>query len=333
MRWGLIGASNIAETRMIPAFRALGHEIVGVLSSSTYHVDDFAQRNELPRYTDSINDFLSWDMDCVYISSTNDKHAEHAIASLNAGKHVLCEKPLSTSIEDAKNMIRASENNSLILATNHHLRSAPAHQMAKTIINSGQIGKILSIQMNWTICFRGWHREWLYSDVARGAGVFFNLTTHHADLARFLLGEDLVSVVANSNNLGFEKSEVPDESVCIFVSDSGTLISTHESFNVPFSESSLEIFGSDGSIFIRNAMSQDPDAELFLSSDFGVEAIDCGDVYDLYVHTLQKFEDAILGNGLPLSTGEDGLHSTVAAIGAQGSSEAGKRVVLKELVK
>jgi 1,5-anhydro-D-fructose reductase (1,5-anhydro-D-mannitol-forming) len=332
MRWGLIGASHIAETRMIDSIRSLGHDIVGVLSSSVDHVAAFAERTGIEHYTNSIDEFLSWDMDCVYVSSTNNLHSLHAIASINAGKHVLCEKPLATSVEDAKEMNLLADKKSVVLATNHHLRSSPSHQMAKSIIQSGKIGKVLSMQMNWTICFRGWHREWLYSDIDRGAGVFFNLTVHHADLARFLLGENLISVSADCNNLGFEKPGLPDESVCVFVSESGVLVSTHESFNVPFSESSLEIFGSEGTIFIRGAMSQDPDSELYLGSEYGVEAIDCGEPYDLYAKTLVSFENAILYGHSPSSTGIDGLHSSSAAIAAQLSSREGKRIMIEGLM-
>src|SRR5688500_6354888 len=101
MRWTLIGASDIAATRVVPAMRAIGHEVVGVMSSSRDRGERYATQHGLGRNTDVLAEALAWDADAVYISTTNGLHRDQAIAAARAGRHVLCEKPLALDVADA----------------------------------------------------------------------------------------------------------------------------------------------------------------------------------------------------------------------------------------
>ena len=94
MRWGLIGASDIAETRVIPALLANQQEIVVVQSTKIERASEFATRNNISKSTDNLEQLLNSDIDAVYISSTNEKHFEQAMAAIKAKKHLLCEKPI-----------------------------------------------------------------------------------------------------------------------------------------------------------------------------------------------------------------------------------------------
>ncbi|GAP57095.1 1,5-anhydro-D-fructose reductase, partial [Arthrobacter sp. Hiyo6] len=102
LKWGLIGASDIAATRVIAAIRASGGETIGVFSGSADRAADFAAGNGLPDYTTDLDALLDWEIDAVYISSTNALHFEQAIRALKAGKHVLCEKPLALEAVQAE---------------------------------------------------------------------------------------------------------------------------------------------------------------------------------------------------------------------------------------
>ena len=92
LNWGLIGASDIAETRMLPALRRMGQCVQGLASGHADHARAFAARNEIPSpYRDYHVETLLGDptIDAVYVSSTNDQHLSHAVAAASAGKHVL----------------------------------------------------------------------------------------------------------------------------------------------------------------------------------------------------------------------------------------------------
>lgn len=332
MKWGLVGASDIAETRMIEAMRQLGHDVVGVMSSSSERGADFAERAKLERSTTSLDELLSWDIDAVYISTTNELHAPQAIQAARAGKHILCEKPLAMSAAEAKEMISEAESHSVVLATNHHLRCATTHEAIRDLIASGQLGTIYSIQVNHAVSLPERLRGWRLSDPAKGAGVVLDITVHNLDLVRYLLGEELVSVVAANSNRGFSMPGAPDESLCIFTSESGVLVSTHESFNIPYSETSVEVFGSKASVVAKNVMSQDPVGDVTLRNAEGVSAVDTGPGENLYVRLLRRFDQAVNEGGSPASSGFDGLMSMAGAIAALTSAEEGRRVLIEDVL-
>ena len=105
--WGLIGASDIARTRMIEAIRAQpDSDVVAVMSSQIDRAQRYAAETNIPRAYDSLEAILSDPaVDVVYISTTNELHAQQTLAAARAGKHVLCEKPLALSLDDAREMV------------------------------------------------------------------------------------------------------------------------------------------------------------------------------------------------------------------------------------
>ena len=111
MRWGLIGASTIASQHMISAIRAQsGHEVATVMSSNGQRGADYAAQHEIADSTTDLHALVSdASIDAVYISTTNELHLPQAMAAIAAGKHVLCEKPLAMTLDDAVRMVRASE--------------------------------------------------------------------------------------------------------------------------------------------------------------------------------------------------------------------------------
>ena len=127
LNWGLIGASDIAETRMVPALRRMNQRILGLASSNAEHAAGFAARNEIPSQNGNFGlDGLlaNPDVDAVYISSTNEQHLAHAEAAAAAGKHVLCEKPLSVDLDSARQIVAGCAAHGIVLGVNHHLPAA-----------------------------------------------------------------------------------------------------------------------------------------------------------------------------------------------------------------
>ena len=84
MKWSLIGASDIAATRLIPAMRELGHEVYGVMSSNADRAKAYAAENGISNFTTSLDEAVNWPVDAVYVSTTNELHAEQAIAAAKA---------------------------------------------------------------------------------------------------------------------------------------------------------------------------------------------------------------------------------------------------------
>ena len=170
--WGLIGASDIAETRMVPALRREGHRILGVASGNAARARAFAARSEIPSESGdfSLNALLDDpSIDAVYISSINEQHPEHAAAAAAAGKHILCEKPLSTDLDSARQIVDQCAAHGVILAVNHHLPAAGTHRTIRKLVRDGAIGRILSVNIRHTSLLPERLRGWRLSDAAGAA--------------------------------------------------------------------------------------------------------------------------------------------------------------------
>nr|WP_248561118.1 Gfo/Idh/MocA family oxidoreductase [Niallia sp. NCCP-28] len=132
------------------------------------------------------------DIDLIDIVTTNNSHAEIAIAAAEAGKHVYCEKPLSMTLEQSARMLEAVEKNGVIHMINHNYRFAPAVQFAKRLIQSGRLGKIYHIRATY---LQDWIMDpsfplvWRLNKEVSGSGAHGDLAAHIVDLARFLVGE------------------------------------------------------------------------------------------------------------------------------------------------
>lgn len=132
------------------------------------------------------------DIDLVDVCTPNNLHAEIAIAAAAAGKHVLCEKPLALSLDQARRMKAAVERAGVVHMICHNYRFAPAVQFARQLIASGELGEIYHIRAQY---LQDWIMDpafplvWrLQRDVA-GSGTHGDLSAHIIDLARFLVGE------------------------------------------------------------------------------------------------------------------------------------------------
>src|SRR5207249_10108663 len=120
--WGLIGASDIARTRMIPAIRAQpDSHVAAVMSSQIERARRYAEETRILRAYDSIDAILADPaVDVIYISTTNELHYSQTLAAARAGKHVLCEKPLALTLDDARAMVAACRAAGVVMGTNHH---------------------------------------------------------------------------------------------------------------------------------------------------------------------------------------------------------------------
>src|SRR5205085_5662416 len=194
--WGLIGASDIAATRMIPAIAAQpDSRVVAVMSSTIERARQFAHDHNIPRAYDRLEDILADPaVDVVYVSTTNDRHKEQTLAAAQAGKHVLCEKPLALSLDDAQAMVEACRGAGVVLGTNHHLRNAATHRTLRRLIADGAIGRPLAVRVFHAIYLPPRLHGWRLSKPEAGAGVILDITVHDADTLRFVLDDEVTRV-------------------------------------------------------------------------------------------------------------------------------------------
>jgi 1,5-anhydro-D-fructose reductase (1,5-anhydro-D-mannitol-forming) len=323
MRWTLIGASDIAATRVIPAMREVGHEVVGVMSSSRERAERYAITNGLARHTDDLNEALAWNADAVYISTTNAFHRDQAVEAMRAGHHVLCEKPLALEVEDALAMIAAARDAGVVLGTNHHLRCAATLRTVARLVAEGRIGELVSVRVNHAVLLPERLRGWRLDRSIPGAGVVLDIAVHNADVVRFVTGAEVEQVATFVANSGLADSEVEDAAMTVARLRGGALATTHETFTVPYADTAVEVHGRLGSIYAVGVLTQDPVGTVVVRTSDGDEHVEVGEREDLYVVALREFATAVDGEGRPAATGEDGAASLAIALAALESARTG----------
>ena len=332
MKWALIGASDIAATRLIPAMRELGHEIYGVMSSNADRAKSYATDNGIPNFTTNLDEAVNWPVGAVYISTTNELHAEQAIAAARAKKHVLCEKPLAMEIATAKKMVDVAAECGVVFATNHHLRCSGTHRKIRDLISAGMIGTVYSARINHAVSLPERLRGWRLDSAAKGAGVVLDIVVHDVDTIRAALGAEIVEATTLLSSQFLGQNGIEDSSMCLFRMSNGALLSTHESFVVPHGVTSFEINGSAGSIIATSVMGQEPVGEIRLRTAAGDEIIEPDDRENLYVYSLRKFEAATKGNGFPAADGKDGIASLAGAVAILESARQKRTIDVEALV-
>jgi 1,5-anhydro-D-fructose reductase (1,5-anhydro-D-mannitol-forming) len=328
VRWGLIGATVIGREWMIDAIRQAGGDIVAVMSMDPSRGRAYANEFGIPKAVSSLAELFSSGLEAVYIATTNERHRADTMAAAEAGVHVLCEKPLATSLADAREMVAACKSAGVVLATNHHLRNGAVAGTMRATIRAGRIGRPLTVRVVHAGYLPEHLHGWRLRDPKAGAGAILDLTVHDADLLRFILSDEPVSVAAFSQNGGLASGRIEDAALTLIRFRSGLLAQLFDGFTTRYAETAVEIHGSDGSLFARDCMSQTPRGTLTLRSAAGEEAIAL-DHHNYYVPGIRAFHQAMRGVGGPASSGEDGLISLATALAALESARDGRTVAIK----
>ena len=200
VKYGVIGCGAIAQRRHIPECVANPEsKLVAVADPVKERVDEVAAKYEAKAYTDYKEMLKDSTIDAIVVAGPNSLHAQQSIDALNAGKHVLCEKPMATTREDAKAMLEAAKKNKKYLMIGLNQRLMPAHMKAKKILQSGVLGNVLAFRTAFQHPGpEGWSvdagKSWFFKKGQAFMGVTGDLGVHKADLLRWLLGQEFTEV-------------------------------------------------------------------------------------------------------------------------------------------
>lgn len=259
MNIGIIGTGNIANTGHGPAVKQLEDvELVAVLSRNKKTAQDFIKNHGFEAKTyDNINDFVSnKDMELVVITSPDGLHYEQAKVCLEAGKHVLLEKPMTLEVGESEELISLAQQNNLVLAIGFHLHHHNGHKAIKDIIESGEIGEIRHIRVVWAWP-AGDDSNWRAHDKLAKWWSLSGVGSHCIDVARWYADdlEDFAKLEAVLTDSVFNGDH--DESALISAQFQNgiTLDVTSSVLFGPLNQ--LEIYGTKGSIVTRGTMGRD----------------------------------------------------------------------------
>jgi 1,5-anhydro-D-fructose reductase (1,5-anhydro-D-mannitol-forming) len=329
--WGLIGASTVARQYMVAAINAQPNgRVVAIASSDPVRGQRFATEHGIPRAYQSVDALLAdRQVDAVYVSTTNERHHDQALASAAAGKHVLCESPLALSLADARAMVAACRAAGVVLGTNLRLRNAVTHRALRRLLAEGVIGEPLQARVFHAYSLPPELRHgWRLHRSEAGGGVILDVTVHDADTLRFVLDDECVEVTAIGVGQGMASHGLEDAVMGVLRFARGTLVLIHDAYNIEHALTGLEILGTAGSLIAENAMTQEPQGRAFLLKDRVWEEMETEIPESLYERSVRLFTDAVFGRGQPAATGEDGVASLAVALAVQESARSGRRVAV-----
>ena len=188
LRWGVLSTADIARRKWIPGVRRAPlqrGEVVAIASRGGEVAQRVAGELGIPRAHDSYEALLADpEVDAVYIPLPNHLHAEWTIAAARAGKHVLCEKPLATSVDDAERMIAACEEAGVVLMEAFMYRHHPSWVAVRELIAAGRIGRLVAVQ-SWFSFFNDDPAN-IRNILAAGGGALYDIGCYCVNLSRML---------------------------------------------------------------------------------------------------------------------------------------------------
>ena len=256
INWGFIGCGEVTEKKSGPAFNEVeGSQVVAVMSRSENKARSYAERHHIRKwYTDAQELIDDPDVNAIYIATPPSSHATFAIMAMRAGKPVYVEKPLAASYNDCIRINRISEQTGVPCFVAYYRRYLPYFQKVKEIIQNGTIGKVINVQLRFSVPPRDLDYKnekelpWrLQPDIA-GGGYFYDLAPHQIDLLQNIFGVITRAHGYPANRAHLYKAE-DSVSACFFfengVTGSGSWCFVgHESAK----EDCIEIIGDRGSL-------------------------------------------------------------------------------------
>jgi predicted dehydrogenase len=353
LRIALIGAGNIASHHL-PAY--LEHRdrvrLVAVCDLDEAAAPRRAAEAGLTQvYGDAERMLRDAAIDAVDICATPDQHAPLALAAIEAGKHVLVEKPFARTLAECRELVEAAERAGVTLMVAQNQRFLPTHQAARAVIASGELGEIRAARtdsiQHWAGFVGAGH--WQYDGARAGGGAVIGVGVHRLDLMRFLVGEvRRVSATVLTTSPQFVNG-AEEYAAATLEFENGALgqaFATVSAFRTPWSELLL-VFGERGTIhacpapgnmrsraFVASECRSDP-VTGWADQFHGFEPIDVAaealPSESGQTNEILHFASCCLTGAEPLSSGRDNLGTVKLVEGIYESARTGVPVDLADL--
>ncbi len=305
LKWGIAGCGKFAENAFIPTIQLIRkNQVVSLFSNSKERANELAKKFGIANTFSDYDEFLKSDINCIYVSSANSHHYEQVVKAAKAGKHILCEKPLSINSLEAEKMVKTCEENGVQLAVNYVFRFNPLVRKAKELINNDYIGKLVSMNLNFNTDFEP-GTNFRFNKLLSGGGAIRDLGTHMIDLLRFFGGE-IKRIDGFTDNVIY-KSDVDDFASAIVQFENGGYGYFNVSFNNKKAFNRVEILGHKGALSIEKLLgARNAFSKLTILREGEAKKAFRKRGSNLY-YLLKSVQKSFLKNETPLVTGYDGL--------------------------
>lgn len=342
LKWGVIGSGGIAKRRTIPEgiIKARNAQLSAVFDINK-QVNAEVAREYGAEEAAGINELLDADIDAVYIATPAHVHAEQVRACAEAGKNVLCEKPLGMTVAEAEGMIELCQQKGIKLGCAFMMRFVSQHQKALQLIKESRLGKPVYARAQLSCWYPPIKGAWRQNPATGGGGSLIDMGGHCIDLLEMFFGRiSRISCFIN-NSVHDYKSE--DSATAMLFFENGALATVDTFFCIPDNSSKnvFELYGSKGSILAEGTIGQGPAGRMtaFLEQhgkDYDAQQARSAaegltiepEPVNTYQAEIEEFSRAVLEDREPLISGELGLRSQKILTACYESARLGKVVMI-----
>lgn len=318
LNWGLLSTARINRALIPPLRVSPRNRLLAVASRSQDSADAYAQEWEIPRAHGSYEALLADpEIDVIYNPLPNHLHKEWTIKAVEAGKHVLCEKPIGLTPAEVDEMVAAAQKHGKVVAEAFMYRHHPQTWKVKELVESGAVGKLQLIRGSFTFNMQSGHNIRL--DPAMGGGSLWDVGCYPVSYARYIIGAEPVEVfgwqVTGATGIDdsfFGQLKFPGEVYAQF--DSG--------FRSPY-RTRLEIVGDKGSIVVPSPFKPEPEDFISIYRAGETETIQIPP-QELYLGEVEDLADCILTGKTPRMTLADSRANVAALVALLESAKAGR---------
>ncbi len=338
---GIVGSRFQADC-IATSVRAMPDEaeVVAVASPTVGNAETFAKRHGIPKSYSDYRDMLrDRDVEMVSITTPNRLHARMTIEAARAGKHVICEKPLCITLEEADAMIDACEKAGVLLLYAEELFFAPKYVKAKQMADEGAFGRIHLVKQSEK--HSGPHADWFWDVEQSGGGALMDLGCHGIAFCWWFLGRPTVkSVYAQlSTQVHGDRTLGDDEALTIIEFVNGAVGVVENSWNRPGGmDDSIEVFGAQGQTYADMLMGNALPTYSEVGFGYAVEkaASTKGWTYPVFEEhwnygfpqEMRHFARCVRGKETPISDGETGRVVQEVLYAAYASAGLGRKITL-----
>ncbi len=328
--WGVVGTGDYVANHVAHALATTpGARLAGVYSRDKSKGEDFARTHGASRSYESFESMLADpEIEVVHVTSPNHLHPEHTILAAQAGKHVLCEKPMALTVADCEEMIDACRANGVKLGVGFENRHHPAHIEMRRLVETGAVGEIPVVTVQYS---RWLHRSidgWRANPALSGGGSLMGLGVHCLDTIRFILAAEAAQVVAfTDERLG---GRPVDELVLAVVRlENGTFCQIVSGINVPRSHNDVVLYGDKARVQSLDTLGMYLQGALeIVAGDVTTRTMYPRSDVGTLVRQIEAFHRSIAEDSEPNASGEDGRRMVVLTDAILKSSRDGVAVTV-----
>jgi predicted dehydrogenase len=320
LRWGFLSTADINKALLNPLRSSKRNELLAVASRSQEKADEYARKNSVKRPYGSYEDLLADpDIDVIYNSLPNHMHAEWTVKAVQAGKHVLCEKPLALSLAEVDAISAAAKKYGKVVAEAFMYRTHPQTFKAQELVASGRLGRVRMIRGSYT--YPGTDPDNYRWKPEMGGGGLWDVGCYPLSYTRALLGVEPLEV------FGFQVTGPTgvDEFFAAQLHFPNDILAQFDcSVKVPY-HVLIEIVGDEATLIIPKPFNPGVKETLYLTRDGKVETIAVKGT-EAYISEVEDIADAILLGKRPRVSLADSRANTAAILALFESAKTGMPV-------